>query len=274
ATSKDGLVTLGQVAQVVPAIEPSVIDRQDRQRQVVVGGSYQGRDVGAVAADARTAVRALDLPKGVTVKVAGQEQYTEQTAGAMGMALGMSLLFVYMILASQFASFVHPLTIMLALPFSIVGALLALFILGKPLDMMGMIGILLLLGLVTKNSILLVDLANRLRQEGRPVREALLEAGPVRLRPILMTTLAMIFGMLPLALGLGAGAELRQAMGVGVIGGLLTSTLLTLLAVPVAYSLLDDFMELLRRPRRSQPAAPDEPPAVSVAGPHGTAVAR
>jgi HAE1 family hydrophobic/amphiphilic exporter-1 len=129
-----------------------------------------------------------------------------------------------------------------------------------------------LLGLVTKNSILLVDLANRLRQEGRPVREALLEAGPVRLRPILMTTLAMIFGMLPLALGLGAGAELRQAMGVGVIGGLLTSTLLTLLAVPVAYSLLDDFMELLRRPRRRWPAPPDEPRAVSVAGPHGTAV--
>jgi HAE1 family hydrophobic/amphiphilic exporter-1 len=166
---------------------------------------------------------------------------------SFGMALGLAVLFVYMILASQFGSFVHPFTIMLALPFSIVGALLSLFVLRFSFDMLAMIGIILLMGLVTKNSILLVDFINQLRRRGVAVRDAILEAGPIRLRPILMTTLAMIFGMIPAAVGIGAGSELRQPMGIAVIGGLITSTLLTLVVVPVAYSLITDLGRLLRR---------------------------
>ncbi len=245
--SSQGVQTpLSSVARVVPATEPSVIERQDRQRQVLVGGGYLGRDQAAVVGEARAAVDRLQLPPGVTVKVAGQEQYTADAFSSLVLALGLAVAFVYMILTSQFRSFVHPLTIMLALPFSIVGALLALFATGRALDMLAMIGIILLMGLVTKNSILLVEFTNQLRRRGQTTHEALLEAGPVRLRPILMTTLAMVFGMLPVAAGIGAGAEMRQPMGVSVIGGLLTSTLLTLVAVPVAYSLIDDLLRSIR----------------------------
>jgi HAE1 family hydrophobic/amphiphilic exporter-1 len=239
-TARGAQIPLSAIARSAPTTEPALIERQDRQRQVIVGASVLGRDEASVITDARAAVERLELPPGVTLKVSGQAKYTDDSFAQLGLALGLSVLFVYMILASQFGSFIHPLTIMLALPFSIVGALLALFGTGRALDMMAMIGIILLMGLVTKNSILLVEFTNQLKRRGRTTREALLEAGPVRLRPILMTTLAMIFGMLPVALGLGAGAELRQPMGIGVIGGLLTSTILTLVAVPVAYSLIDD----------------------------------
>ncbi|MBI4494986.1 MAG: efflux RND transporter permease subunit [Chloroflexi bacterium] len=241
------LVPLASMASAVPSTEPAAIERQDRQRQVLVGAGYLGRSQGAVVADARAAVAGLRLPPGVTARIAGQERFTDDAFSSVGLALGLAILFVYMILASQFASFIHPLTIMLALPFSVVGALLALFGAGKALDLLAMIGLILLLGLVTKNSILLVDFTNQLKRRGRSTREALLEAGPIRLRPILMTTLAMIFGMVPVAAGVGAGAELRQSMGIGVIGGLLTSTVLTLVAVPVAYSLIDDLVGLVRR---------------------------
>ncbi len=254
-TNRGAQVPLSSVARAVPGTEPSVIERQDRQRQVLVGGGYLGRDQAAVVGEARAAVDGLQLPPGVTVRVAGQEQYTADAFSSLGVALGLAVAFVYMILASQFRSFVHPLTIMLALPFSVVGALLGLFIAGKALDMLAMIGVILLMGLVTKNSILLVDFTNQLRRRGLSTREALLEAGPIRLRPILMTTLAMIFGMLPVAAGLGAGAELRQPMGISVVGGLLTSTVLTLVAVPVAYSLIDDVLGLVRRWRRGSVSA-------------------
>lgn len=258
-TNRGALIPLSAIAQTVQAEEPPVIERQDRQRQVIVGASYQGRDQAEVIADARRAVARLQLPPGVTVTVSGQAKYTDEAFSSMGLALGLSVMFIYMILVSQFRSFIHPLTIMLALPFSIIGALLALFLTGKNLDMMAMIGIILLMGLVTKNSILLVDFTNQLKRRGYSTRDALLAAGPIRLRPILMTTLAMIFGMIPVAAGAGPGAELRQGMGIGVIGGLLTSTLLTVVAVPVAYSLLDDLMAWVRRrPFRTTSAAPAE----------------
>ncbi|MHB8993059.1 MAG: efflux RND transporter permease subunit, partial [Chloroflexota bacterium] len=215
-------------------------DRQNRQRQVLVGAGVAGRDLGAVLSQAREAVEAMPLPEGVTVRLAGDVKYMDEAFSSMGLAIALSAIFVYMILASQFGSFIHPFTIMLALPFSIIGALLSLLMARFSLDMLAMIGILLLMGLVTKNSILLVEFTNQLRRRGRSVHEAILEAGPIRLRPILMTTLAMIFGMIPVAVGFGAGAELRQPMGISVIGGLITSTLLTLVAVPVAYSIIDD----------------------------------
>lgn len=258
-TPRGGQIPLSAVARVVEAAEPAIIERQDRQRQVVVGASYQGRDQGVVLAGARAEVSRLQLPPSVTVKLAGQGRFTDETFSSLGVALALSVMFVYMILASQFGSFVHPLTIMLALPFSVIGALLGLFVAGKPLDMMGMIGIILLMGLVTKNSILLVDFTNQLRQRGYSVRDALLEAGPIRLRPILMTTLAMIFGMLPVAAAIGAGSEFRQPMGIAVVCGLITSTVLTLVAVPVAYTLVDDAVRLITRRRRPAVAPSGEP---------------
>jgi HAE1 family hydrophobic/amphiphilic exporter-1 len=251
-TARGVQVPLSAVARSAPTTEPAVIERQDRQRQVIVGASVLGRDEASVISDARAAVDRVELPPGVTLTVSGQAKYTDDSFSQLGLARGLSVLFVYMIFASQFGSFIHPLTIMLALPFSMVGALLALYGSGRALDMMAMIGIILLMGLVTKNSILLVEFTNQLKRRGRTTRDALREAGPVRLRPILMT-LAMIFGMLPVALGLGAGAELRQPMGIGVIGGLLTSTVLTLVVVPVAYSLIDDAMGRFAR-RRNMPA--------------------
>ena len=250
-TPKGTQVPLSQVASLVDSTEPSQIERENRQRQVIVGAGYLGRSPGSALADARAVAAGMSLPAGVTIKVTGQAESQDEMFSSLGVALGLSVLFVYMILASQFGSFVQPLTIMLALPFSFVGALLALYAGGFSLDMLGMIGIILLMGLVAKNSILLVEFANQLRRRGLGAREAALEAGPVRLRPILMTTLAMIFGMIPTAVGLGAGGEFRQPMGVSVIGGLFTSTLLTLVVVPVAYTLIDDLAALVTRRGRA-----------------------
>jgi multidrug efflux pump subunit AcrB len=169
-----------------------------------------------------------------------QEMFTN-----MFTALAIAVVFIFIVLASQFNSFTHPFTIMLALPLAVVGALIAIFILGSTFDMMTMVGIILLMGLVNKNSILLVDYTLQQIDKGKSIKEALLIAGPVRMRPILMTTAAMIMGMLPTALGLGEGGQFRQGMAVAVIGGLITSTLLTLLVVPVVFT----FIEGWRRQR-------------------------
>jgi HAE1 family hydrophobic/amphiphilic exporter-1 len=158
----------------------------------------------------------------------------------MFQALMLAVIFIYLILASQFGSFTHPLAIMLSLPLSLVGVAVMLYFTNDTLNIMSMIGLIMLMGLVTKNAILLVDFTNQARREGLSRNEALLQAGTTRLRPIVMTTLAMIFGMLPLAFAIGAGAEMRAPMARAVIGGLITSTLLSLLVVPVVYTFLDD----------------------------------
>lgn len=251
ATSRGTQVPLSSLASLIQSSEPTRIQRENRQRQVVIGAGYQGRDSGMVTSDARAVVNSIELPPGTSISVYGVTKYTDQMFQALGLALVMAVLFVYMILASQFGSFIHPLTIMLALPFSVVGALLSLYLGNFHFDMLAMIGVILLAGLVTKNSILLVEFTNQLRRRGLNVSEAILEAGPTRLRPILMTTLAMVFGMIPVAAGIGTGSELRQSMGVSVIGGLIVSTALTLLIVPVAYSLIEDASQRLRRGRRS-----------------------
>ena len=157
------------------------------------------------------------------------------------MSLGLAIVFVYIVLASQFESFKYPFAIMLALPMSLIGAVFALLAFKSAISVMSLIGIIMLMGLVTKNGILLVDYANVLRDRGHERSEALIMAGATRLRPILMTTFAMIFGMMPVAFAFGEGSELRSPMGQAVIGGLITSTLLTLFVVPVVYSILDDF---------------------------------
>jgi HAE1 family hydrophobic/amphiphilic exporter-1 len=182
----------------------------------------------------------LELEPGYSINVIGQGEMQDESMANMLLTLLLAIVFVYIVLAAQFDSFIHPFSIMLALPMSIIGAVLALIIFGSSLSVMSMIGIIMLMGLVTKNGILLVDYTNVMRERGMTRFDALVKAGPTRLRPILMTTFAMIFGMVPVALALGEGAEFRAPMGQAVIGGLITSTLLTLFIVPVVYSILDD----------------------------------
>ena len=182
----------------------------------------------------------LELEPGYSINVIGQGEMQDESMANMLITLLLAVVFVYIVLAAQFDSFVHPFSIMLALPMSIIGAVLALLIFNSSLSVMSMIGIIMLMGLVTKNGILLVDYTNVLRERGMSRFDALVKAGPTRLRPILMTTFAMIFGMMPVAMALGEGAEFRAPMGQAVIGGLITSTLLTLFIVPVVYSILDD----------------------------------
>ena len=187
----------------------------------------------------------LRFPAGVSGTFTGSGDLMKESFESINFSLFLAVVLIYMILASQFESFIHPLTIMLSLPLSVGGALGALALTGRTLNIFSMIGMIMLMGLVTKNAILLVDYTGRLRSRGMEKTEAILTAGPIRLRPILMTAFSTIAGMLPIAIGLGAGAETRAPMGTCVVGGLVTSTLLTLVVVPVVYSLLDDLGDWL-----------------------------
>jgi len=255
-TSQGKQIYLRDVASLIPASGPARIERVSRQRQVTVYAQVSGRPVGDAAREIRTGLARLKLPPGYTVGFASEVAQMEESFKALVGALVLSVIFIYMILASLFGSFLHPFTIMLSLPLAIIGALVALLLAGMTINLMSLIGIVLLMGLVTKNAILLVDYIKTLREGGVSREEAILRAAPIRLRPILMTTLAMIFGMLPVALGLGSEAEMRQPMAVAVIGGLITSTLLTLAVVPVVYTLLDEWIERWRY--RRTPVHPED----------------
>lgn len=251
-SSKTGsFVRLGDIAEVKLSSGPTQIDRESRQRQVIVYANTVGGDTGEVLDKVKEIMPSLNLPLGYTYKFVGQAQAMQDSFKEISKALLLAVVLIYMVLAAEFESFIHPLTIMLSLPFSMVGALLGLIISGKTINMMSLIGIIMLMGLVTKNAILLLDNTLHLREQGLPVKEALVEAGTLRLRPILMTTMAMIFGMMPIALGIGAGAELRSSMGVVLIGGLITSTFLTLVVVPLVYFLIDQLQEHLKH-RKAQ----------------------
>jgi HAE1 family hydrophobic/amphiphilic exporter-1 len=235
------MVPLGQVARVRASGAPSEIRRLGLERVVQLEGNYETRPLTEVVADAQAKLAALDLPAGYRVEFGGEQEDFVETVGYMVEALTLAVVFIYLILASQFGSFLQPLAIMLSLPLSLIGVMLGLMLTRGTFNIMSMIGVIMLMGLVTKNAILLVDFANQARARGGDRRQALIDAGELRLRPIVMTTLAMIFGMLPTALALGAGAEFRAPMAHAVIGGLITSTLLTLVVVPVVYTILDDF---------------------------------
>jgi HAE1 family hydrophobic/amphiphilic exporter-1 len=236
------------VAKVTLATGPTEIDRKERQRMVVVSaGLAPGYFLGNMQRDINTRIADVKLPAGVTLRWGGEAEQLAESGGQMGGALLLSVILVYILLAALFEGFLSPFIIMFSLPMALVGAILGLMVAGKTLSVVSMIGIIMLMGLVTKNAILLVDYTNTLRARGQDRREAILEAGPTRLRPILMTTLAMIMGMLPTALGLGGGAEFRSPMAVAVIGGLIWSTLLTLVAIPVVYTLIDDFTQFVAR---------------------------
>ena len=234
-------VPLTQVAALEDSEAPSVIRRRDLMREVRVMASTQDRPLGDVIDEIRGKNAALNLPAGVQINYTGQAEDLRETFYYIYRALILAVIFIYAILASQFRSFFHPLAIMLSLPLSLVGVALMLWTTHETLNIMSMIGLIMLMGLVTKNAILLVDYANRLRREGESRPRALVRAAQIRLRPIVMTTAAMIFGMAPLAFEIGAGSEMRSPMARAVIGGLITSTLLTLIVVPVVYTYLDDW---------------------------------
>jgi HAE1 family hydrophobic/amphiphilic exporter-1 len=263
ATGADGrpaMIALSQVATVRAGLGPQQIERASLERQISISaGVLPGYAMGDVAAAARDALDAAALPSGYRAVFRGDVQSLEETKGYVGAALGMAVIFIYIILASLFGSFFQPLAIMLALPLSFIGVGLALLLTGGNLNVFTMIGIIMLMGLVTKNGILLVDFTNQQREAGMSRREALLTSARVRLRPIIMTTVAMIFGMLPLAMALGEGSEQRAPMGRAVIGGLITSTLLTLFVVPVVYTLLDDLVNRVFRRGGGRPAVVPHP---------------
>ncbi len=240
-SGKPVMVPLGQIATLQLSGAPSQIDHIGLQRVATVEANYQQRPLTDIVRDVQARLGRVRLPAGYTYDFGGEQEDFVETVGYIVEALAMAIIFIYIILASQFGSFLHPLAIMLSLPLSLVGVMLSLLITRGTLNMMSMIGIIMLMGLVTKNAILLVDFANKARAKGSERARALVDAGQLRLRPIVMTTLAMIFGMLPTAIGSGQGSEFRAPMAHAVIGGLITSTLLTLIVVPVVYTYLDDF---------------------------------
>jgi HAE1 family hydrophobic/amphiphilic exporter-1 len=237
-------VRLSQVARISFGKGPSEIQRKDRERLITVGANLSGAvPLGQVTAEAEKKINAMGIPAGIRVFYGGDTENMRDMFSDMTIALGMAVLFVYIIMVSLFESYIHPFTIMFSLPLALVGALTGLALTGTTLNMFSMIGIIMLMGLVTKNAILLVDFTNTLRAQGHAMHEALLEAGKTRLRPIIMTTATMIFGMMPLALALGAGSEMRQGMAIVVISGLISSTILTLVLVPVVYTYVDGLRE-------------------------------
>jgi HAE1 family hydrophobic/amphiphilic exporter-1 len=224
---------------------PVQIDREGRTRSIVVYANLAGKPAGTADAEVVDLVEAMQLEPGYRFAAIGSAQRLRETFDAVLFAFGLALLAIYMILAVQFDSFVQPLTIMLSAPLSFIGAFAALALFGRSLDLMGQIAFLMLMGIVMKNGILLVDYTNTLRARGRGLFEAVLEAGPVRLRPVLMTAVSTVLGMVPVAFGSGDGSEWRSPMGIVCIGGLVTSTLLTLLVVPVFYTLVAQGQEVL-----------------------------
>ena len=256
------MVPLRQVAELVETTSPQIIKRQELQRRVALYANAEGRPSGDVNKDVQRIIKETTptLPPGYRFDVGGQAKDMEESFQAALAALGLAVIFIYLILASQFASFTQPFAIMTSLPLSLIGVFLALLLTGTTLNLFSMIGFIMLMGLVTKNAILLVDFANRARRAGASLHDSLLQAGQVRLRPIMMTTAAMIGGMMPLALGLGEGGETQAPMGRAIIGGVITSTLLTLVVVPVLFTYLDALSER-RRKRREAKAAAAEPAA-------------
>ena len=267
ASAADGaprIVRLSQVASVRLSTGPNQINRRDLAREVAINANVYQRSAGEVSNAIRTELDAMAFPPGYRYQFGGSTKNMAESFGYAISALVMAILFIYMILASQFKSFLQPMALMTSLPLTLIGVVLALLLFRSTLSMFSVIGVVMLMGLVTKNAILLVDFAIRMREQGFERSEALLEAAKVRLRPILMTTLAMIFGMVPLAFALTEGSEQRAPMGQAVIGGVITSSLLTLVVVPVTYCYMDDLAQWFKR-KFGVKAAQSAPTAVALA---------
>ncbi|MDQ8038249.1 MAG: efflux RND transporter permease subunit, partial [Pedobacter sp.] len=252
------MVPLTQVAKVDETTGASQINRRNLSREVMIDANVSGRPAGDIGVDVKRLQDSMKLPPGYKFQTEGQNKDMEESLGYFATAVIMAVIFIYMVLGSQFNSFILPVSIMTSLPLSLIGVFMALFAFGSTLNIFSLIGIIMLMGLVAKNAILLVDFVNVAVSEGASREQAIEDAGRTRLRPILMTTAAMVMGMVPLALGLGDGAEQRAPMAHAIIGGLITSTLLTLIVVPVVYTYLDDARHSIARTfRKFVPAPPD-----------------
>ena len=237
---QSSLIPLSQIATFEQTLGASQINRRNLFREVLIDANTFGRPAGDIGDDIKRIQEEMKLPAGYHFQTEGANKDMEESIGYAGTALLLAVLFIYMVLGSQFNSFLHPLTIMASLPLSLIGVFLSLFLFNSTLNIFSIIGIIMLMGLVTKNAILLIDFIKKAVDRGLPRYDAIIQAGQTRLRPILMTTSAMVMGMVPLALGLGEGAEQRAPMAHAIIGGVITSTLLTLVVVPVIYTYMDD----------------------------------
>ncbi len=242
------LVELSNIVTIQPAGGPGIINRVDRQRAITLFANLEGKTLGEAMTELN-AISAKIIPSDYSTGYKGMAEMMGESFGYLMFALVLGVILAYMVLASQYESFIHPITVLLSMPFSFIGAFLAILITGKTLNIFTFIGLILLMGLVKKNAILLVDYTNTLRARGMERKEAILTAGPVRLRPILMTTFAMVLGMMPIAIGIGEGAETRSPMAIATIGGLITSLFLTLVVVPVVYDLFDEMQTRIFKKR-------------------------
>jgi HAE1 family hydrophobic/amphiphilic exporter-1 len=255
-------VPLGQVARITPSVGPARIDHLDRDRVISVQANTQGRSLSEVMTDITARLqREVPMPAGYSLRLGGETEDQQEVFGRILVSLAVAIMLMYFVLVVQFGSFLDPLSILLSLPLSLIGVMLGLLVTGSTLNLMSMIGVILLMGIVAKNAILLIDFAKWSEESGLDRREALIQAGRVRLRPILMTTFALIAGMVPVALGRGEGADFRAPLGIAVIGGVITSTLLTLLVIPTVYEILADWRDWLGARFRSTTAvhAPGHP---------------
>ena len=237
--ASDRPVTLDAVADVSVSQGPAEIRRVSQERVAIISANIAFGDLGAAALEAGRIVAQVPMPQGITAMVSGQSEEMQESFQSMQFALALAVFLVYLVMASQFESLIHPLVILFTIPLALVGAVLALFVTGTTVNIVAFIGVIMLAGIVVNNAIVLVDLINQLRMQGKGRTEAILEAGAARLRPILMTSLTTALGLLPMALGFGEGSEVRTPMAITVIGGLVVSTLLTLVVIPVVYSLMD-----------------------------------
>ena len=258
---------LGQVATIREGTGPAIIDHLDRELVVTVEANTSGRASGDVAKDIEQRIAKLTLPPGVKFTMGGETKDQNEVFGQIFFALGVALMLMYLILVVQFGSFLDPIAIMISLPLSLIGVMVSLALTGNTINIMTLIGVMMLMGIVAKNAILLIDFAKWAREkDGKPLREALIEAGAIRLRPILMTTFALIAGMIPVALGRGEGAQFRAPLGIAVIGGVITSTFLTLLVIPTGYEILDEWRQAFSRLLGYRPRQMTAEHPVTVAG--------
>jgi HAE1 family hydrophobic/amphiphilic exporter-1 len=240
------IIPLRQVATIRDGTGPAQIRHHGRERLVTVEANVSGRALSDVMRDIDARLATISVPQGYSIGAGGDSEEQREVFGRMLLAIGAALLLLYMILVIQFDSFLEPLAILLSLPLSLTGVMLALIVTGSTLNIMSMLGVVLLMGIVAKNAILLIDFAKTAMRLGAPRHDALLQAGATRLRPILMTSFAIIAGMIPAALSIGDGAELRAPLGRAVIGGVVTSTLLTLLVIPTVFDSLHALSEHVR----------------------------
>jgi HAE1 family hydrophobic/amphiphilic exporter-1 len=247
ADGRPTTVPLGQVAVIRPSLGPTRIDHLDRERVIAVQANTEGRPLSDIVTAIQAEIDAIPLAAGYSITQGGQSAEQQEVFTRIITSLVIGVMLMYLVLVVQFSSFLDPLAIMLSLPLSLIGVVGALMLTGDTLNIMSMIGVILLMGIVAKNAILLIDFAKWSEEKGTPRRDAIIEAGRARLRPILMTTLALIAGMVPVAIGAGEGADFRAPLGRAIIGGVVTSTLLTLLVIPTFYDILAGWRDAMRR---------------------------